>query len=473
MSLRLRLALWYGGLTGVAIFLVCLLAYATHSRARYGDLDATLTSAAEHIADEYLLSATPADRAAEMATSISMGLVARVYAANGAIIAESSGAAAVPPVDPAGVLAHPSGSPFDPIAQLAPSFAPEAQRHGAFGLVVDASGVRWRLHVLPVPTLAQTVVVVASLERIDASVAQFRRVMTSFAIAGSLVTFLAGWILAGGALRPVALLTAAAGSIARERSFSRRIAPGPRRDELGQLATTFNEMLDSLERAYRAEQRFVGDASHELRAPLTAIQANLDLLERRPGMAEEERMTAISEASREAHWLAKLVADLLALARADAGVPIQRRRVELDRVVLDAVSAARHLAVGQKVAIAELVQAAVTGDQDRLKQLVLILLDNALKYTPPDGTVSVRLTRDAATVTVALADTGVGIPANDIPRVYERFYRADPARSRDPGGTGLGLSIARWIVLQHAGDITLESTPGCGTVVLVTLPAVD
>jgi two-component system OmpR family sensor kinase len=472
MSLRLRLALWYGGLTGVAIFLVCLLAYAMHSRARYDDLDGTLTSAAEHIADEYLLAATPADRAAEMATSISMGLVARVYAANGAIIAESSGAAIVPPIDPAEVLTHPSGPPFDSIAQLAPSFAPEAQRHGAFGLVVDASGVRWRLHVLPVPELAQTVVVAASLERIDASITRFRGIMTFLAVSSGLVTFLAGWVLAGGALRPVALLTAAAGSIARARSFSQRVAPGPRRDELGQLATTFNEMLDSLERAYRAEQRFVGDASHELRAPLTAIQANLDLLERRPGMAEQERATAIAEASREAHRLAKLVADLLALARADAGVTLQRRRVELDRVVLDALSAARHLACGQRVTISELVQSAVTGDEDRLKQLILILLDNALKYTPPDGTVSVRLIRDETSVTVTVADTGVGIPTDEIPRVFERFYRADPARSRDPGGTGLGLAIARWIVQQHAGSITLESKPGRGTVVVVKLPAV-
>jgi two-component system, OmpR family, sensor kinase len=238
------------------------------------------------------------------------------------------------------------------------------------------------------------------------------------------------------------------------------------------LALTFNEMLDSLERAYRAEQRFVGDASHELRAPLTAIQANLDLLERRPNMSEEDRATAIGDASREAHRLARLVADLLALARADAGVAIRRLRVELDRALLETLSAARPLGRGQDLEISDLVPSAVEGDEDRLRQLLLILLDNAFKYTPSDGTVTIGLTRENGWAVVTVADSGVGIPADEIPRVFERFYRADPARSRDPGGTGLGLAIARWIIQQHGGEISLESKLDQGTTVRVRLPVV-
>ncbi|MCC6175714.1 MAG: HAMP domain-containing protein, partial [Chloroflexi bacterium] len=280
MSLRLRLALWYGGLTGIAIALVCLLAYAIHSRAHYDDLDGTLTNAAEHIIDEYVLAATPADRATRMAASISLGLAVRLYGADGQILEESPGASVLPPIDPGAVLAHPSGPPYDAIAYLAPAFAPEAERHGAFGLVNDGSGARWRLHVLEVPGRNQTVVVGASLERIDASIMRFRELMIGIAAASTAVTFAVSWLLAAGALRPVAVLSATARAIARARTFSKRVTPGPRQDELGELSLTFNEMLDSLEEAYRAEQRFVGDASHELRAPLTAIQANLDLLQR-------------------------------------------------------------------------------------------------------------------------------------------------------------------------------------------------
>lgn len=471
MSLRLRLALWYGGLTGVTIALVCLLAYAIHSRAHYDDLDGTLTSAAEHIADEYLQASTPAERAARVAMSISTGVLVRVYEADGTVIAEPPGAGGFPSVDPEQVLANPSGPPFDAVARLAPAFAPEAGRHGAFGLVVDHTRVRWRLHVLPMPEVGQTVVVAASLERIDASIARFRALMATIAVASALATFVVSWLLAGGALRPVSVLTATAGAIARARSFSQRVPPGPHRDELGQLALTFNEMLDSLERAYRAEQRFVGDASHELRAPLTAIQANLDLMERRPDMPSEERATAIAEASREAHRLAELVADLLVLARADAGGRIRRERVELDRVLLETLSSARHLARGQRLDVSELVPSTVEGDEDRLKQLVLILLDNALKYTPAEGSVTVALAREGDLAILTVADTGVGIPADDIPRVFERFYRADPARARDPGGTGLGLSIAQWIVQQHHGEIAVVSEPGRGTTARVRLPA--
>jgi signal transduction histidine kinase len=407
-----------------------------------------------------------------MAASISVGLLVRVYGSDGGVVAESPDAASLPPIDPVAALASPSGPAFDPIARLVPPFMPEAERHGAFGLIVDSTGSRWRLHILPVPQLDQMVVVATSLERIDASIARFRQLMAAIALLSALATFLVSWLLASGALRPVAIMTSTASSIARARTFSKRVPPGSRKDELGQLALTFNEMLDGLERAYRAEQRFVGDASHELRAPLTAIQANLDLLERRPDMSDEDRATAIGDASREAHRLARLVADLLALARADAGVTIRRLRVELDRALLETLSAARPLGRGQQLEISDLAPSAVEGDEDRLRQLFLILLDNAFKYTPADGTVTVGLTHENGWAVVTVADSGVGIPTDEIPRVFERFYRADPARSRDPGGTGLGLAIARWIVQQHRGEISLESESGQGTTVRVRLPIV-
>jgi signal transduction histidine kinase len=291
-------------------------------------------------------------------------------------------------------------------------------------------------------------------------------------VLGAAATFTVGLLLAGRALRPVSELTDTARSIARSRDFEHRVQVRTRQDELGRMAITFNEMLASLEQAYAAQQRFVSDASHELRAPLTAIQGNLELLEDRPNLATSDRQEAVGEAAREARRMSTLVADLLALARADAGVSVRRERVELDRVLLETMGEARHLARGQRLEVGALEPAIINGDTDRLKQLLLILIDNALKYTPAVGQITLGLRHRDAIVEIAVEDTGIGIPEADLPHVFERFYRADPARSRDPGGTGLGLSIAQWIAHQHDGDIRLSSRVGSGTTAIVRLPAV-
>jgi two-component system, OmpR family, sensor kinase len=161
---------------------------------------------------------------------------------------------------------------------------------------------------------------------------------------------------------------------------------------------------------------------------------------------------------------------MLALARADAGVTLQHRPVELDTIVLDAFRSARQLVRGQELELDTFEPAQVVGDEDRLKQLLLILLDNALKYTPAGGQVTLGLRHRDTKAEVVVRDTGIGIAAGDLPHVFERFYRADPARNRDSGGTGLGLPIARWIAQQHGGDVTIESEPGRGTTAVVRLP---
>ena len=200
------------------------------------------------------------------------------------------------------------------------------------------------------------------------------------------------------------------------------------------------------------------------------IQANLELLEHQPAMSAAERDAAVQVAHTEAARLARLVADLLVLARADTGVPVRHDPVDLDRVVVAVLDEARLLAPHRRIAIATLDPAVVAGDADRIKQLVLNLVGNAMKYTPADGRITVALRRAGPVAEIEVRDTGIGIPAADLPRVFERFYRADPARTRDAGGTGLGLSIALWIARQHGGDIVLASEPGRGTVATVRLP---
>jgi signal transduction histidine kinase len=470
MSIRLRLACWYGGLTGIVLIIVLLLTYAIHTRAHYADLDRVMVRATAHLADEYRLAASP-DQAAEIFDNpVAPDLVARAYGPDGTLLAASPSARMAPAVNPRAVMEDPSGPPYDRVVRLAPSLVTVDAGAGTFGIATDTDGNRWRLYAVPVAGTDVDLLTAAPLERIDTSVARFRQVVILLTFAGATVTLIAGALLAGRALRPVALVTQTAIDIRRSRALSQRVPVGSGRDELDRLAATFNDMLASLEQAAQAQQRFVSDASHELRAPLTIIQANLEFVEQRPALPDADRQEAIEEASREARRLASLVGDLLALARADAGVELRHERVELDRVLLDAYADARRLARGQRLEIDGLEPVVVEGDRDRLKQLLIILFDNAVKYTPPEGRIAAGLTSTGDCVEIRIRDEGVGIPAEDLPHVFERFYRADPARSRDPGGTGLGLSIARWIAQQHGGDIRLTSEVGRGTTAVVRIP---
>jgi signal transduction histidine kinase len=469
MSLRLRLAIWYGGLTGLAVVLVALFAYAEHARTHYDEMDRTLLGATEHLAGVHTAQASPRELTDALAVPFMPHLVMAVYGPDAEVLAVSPHAEQAPSMDPRAVLAGPSVSALDLVARLAPSLRQAEADGGRFGLITAATGERWRLYARPLGE-TRALLAAAPLAEIDTSVGLFRRYMAVLAALAAGLSLAGAYLVARSALHPIATLTETAGAIARSRSFSRRVPPGTGQDELGRLALTFNDMLASLEEAYRSQQRFVGDASHELRAPLTAIQANLELLERRPDMPADERREAVTEASREAHRLARLVAELLALARADAGLTLRREPVELDRVLLDVLSQARHLAHGQRLEVGPLQPTVVQANPDSLKQLLLILLDNAIRYTPPEGRIGVELERNGRAAEVRVRDTGVGIPAADLPRVFDRFYRADPARARDPGGAGLGLSIARWIADQHGGEVSLESAPGRGTTALVRLP---
>ncbi len=469
MSLRLRLGLWYGGLTGITVLLVCFVVYTVHTRAHYDDLDRALVGAALHVAEESAL-LSPGQEAQALTAPVAPQVVIGIYDARGQSLATTPHATDAPAVDPRSLIAQRSQAPFGLFVQLAPRLIGVESDGGVLGVARDADGDRWRVYALPIARTGGYVVARAPLESIDASVAWLRRLVISLAILSAALAFLTGWLLARRALRPVAVLTNTARAIALARDFDRRVPTTADHDELGKLARTFNEMLASLERAYQAQQRFVSDASHELRAPLTVIQANLELIEDQPMMPPEEHREVIQQASDEARRLTALVADLLALARADAGIPVRHERVELDRVLLEALREARHLAHGQRLAIRELEPTIVSGDPDRLKQLLLILLDNAIKYTPPAGEIMAAIVRQNGTVELSVRDTGMGIPPDDLPHVFERFYRADPGRARDPGGTGLGLSIAEWIVHGHGGTIALDSAMGTGTTVTVHLP---
>ncbi len=433
----------------------------------YDDLDRNLVENAIHTVSEIK---TPADK---LGPGSGIEVILRLHEQNGTLKGRSLGTETLPDIDPRLVVADLGGSAFDLVAGLAPSIValPSGSERGTFGLV-STSEQRWRVYVLPLSlngTPAGYVEALTSLKSIDAATERFRLILLAFGLFGTVVALVGGWILSGHALRPVARMVKAAQTISTSRNFSHRVEMPLHQDELGQLATTFNQMLESLEEAYRSQQRFISDASHELRAPLTAIQGNLELMRLQKNMSETEREEALAEAEREAARLTRLVKDLLALARADAGMPLKFRRVDLDVVVLEVFHSVRTLVHGQKLILDPFKPIQIVGDEDQLKQLVLILLDNALKYTPVDVQVRLGLRRLDNQVEITVQDTEVGISAKDLPHVFERFYRADPARGRDPGGTGQGLAIAFWITQQHGGSIELNSQVGQGTTAKVHL----
>ena len=236
-------------------------------------------------------------------------------------------------------------------------------------------------------------------------------------------------------------------------------------------ATLAQQSIKPIESAINQMRRFMGDAAHELKTPIAVLRARTDVALQRERSGEEYQ-EILRGVSKESERLGSLVENMLLLARADAGQwPVQKVRVFLDDILMDAASAARALGVTKNVQIemSTLEEAAVHGDPTLLRQLFMILLDNAIHFTPEGGKVTATAEKNGRTCSVTIQDTGVGIPHSALPHVFERFFRADPARSR--GGAGLGLSIARWIVDAHAGRIEVTSTEGQGTSVEVKLPA--
>jgi signal transduction histidine kinase len=222
-----------------------------------------------------------------------------------------------------------------------------------------------------------------------------------------------------------------------------------------------------LQSAYQAQRRFVSDASHELRTPLTTIRGNLGLLQREPPITEADRVAVIDDLVSESERLSRLIADLLTLARSDAGRPLRQEPVPLAPLIGDVV---RRLGVLHPERILQELQpeALALGDRDALTQVLLILLDNALKFTPPEGTVTITTAAHADQVVLQVKDSGVGIAPDALPHIFERFYQGDTARTGT--GTGLGLAIARAMVEGQHGSIAVASRPGQGSTFTVTLP---
>lgn len=308
---------------------------------------------------------------------------------------------------------------------------------------------------------------------LDSTQRTLSTVLIGLAVVSMALAGLAGWLITGQALAPLASATQVATRITRADDLSRRIPlTGSESEEVAQLINAFNETLTRMEGLFTSQRRFVADVSHELRTPLTVIKGEISLM-RRMGKVDEESLTSVEA---EVDRLTRLVGDLLLLAQAESGrLPMQMKPVELDTVLLEVFQQMRTLAGEKlKLRISEIDQVQVTGDRDRLKQVLVNLAGNAVQYTPAGGQVTFSLQKEGSSARLIVSDTGPGIPKQDQAHIFERFYRGERSRKRQPGaqssGFGLGLSIAYWIVRNHSGSIEVDSREGQGTSFCVRIP---
>ena len=278
------------------------------------------------------------------------------------------------------------------------------------------------------------------------------------------------WLTLGQSLKPLEAITQTAEQINRADDLSRRIPYyGPANNEIGDLVGSFNQTLERLEALFTSQQRLLADVSHELRTPLTVIKGNADLM-RRMKSFDMESLTSIDQ---EAGRLSRLVGGLLLLAQAESGkLALAMQRVELDLLLTEVFQEMIVLAGNRvRVHLNEIDQVYVNGDRDRLKQVLINLVANAIQYTPPGGDIFLSLDTIKEQARIICRDTGPGIPAEDLPHIFERFYRAEKSRTRGKTTSfGLGLSIANWIVERHGGRIEVNSREGVGTTFAIWLP---
>lgn len=472
-SLRGRLTIWHALVLGLVLIAFTVAVYALLARSLATEIDRTLVDRAEEVNRSMQRGAAfghrrpveipRPDRFASADTFVQIATL------GGEILVTSDNLApAKLPIDAAALASLRVGQPIFESSRV--------------------QGVLMRVYSTPLRRVddpAGILQVARSLEGIERALGRLRL----FAGAGLIVAVgfsgLVVWLTTGRALQPLEQLIQTAEGIGTARDLRRRVPAPVAEDEVGRLATTFNRMLERLEAsdaelrsayarvedALQAQRRFVADASHELRTPLTTIRGNASMLRRFNDVSAQDRTEALDQIGHEAERMSRLVQDLLTLARADAGQRLRRQMVELAPLIEDVVGQVRFLAHERRFDLDLVTPASVVGDPDALHQLVLILLDNAVKYTQPADRICVSLGVTGDDVQITVADTGGGIAREDLPHIFERFYRANDGRNAT--GTGLGLSIAEWIVAEHGGRIAVSSRSGAGATFVVTLPLIQ
>ena len=355
-------------------------------------------------------------------------------------------------------------------------FAPgsDGSRRATAGAI--SGGERFRLLAYTTPFPNTTLIIGAPLHETDTTLNQLKRIellVTGGVIVAGLL--LALWLIAAS-LRPLRRIEETAAAIGAG-DLTRRVEPGGGTTEIGRLGGALNAMLGQIEDAFAERsasearlRRFISDASHELRTPIAAVSAYAELFDRGARDHPDDLERSMTGIQRETRRMGLLVGDLLLLARLDQGRPLEAKPVDLTALAGEAVDTAHAMEPGRPIALEAPAAVTVTGDGERLRQVIDNLLANVRAHTPAGAPAVVRVRQQGDAAVLEVTDGGPGLTAEEAAHVFERFYRGDPSRSRDHGGAGLGLAIVAAIVEAHAGAVAVESAPGTGTTFRVTLP---
>lgn len=469
-SMRTRLTLWYVGVLALALVAFSASVYAVTAYNLHQRLDTGLRTllqvavvSLKHGAEEGLTNEAAAKReVAELSTSLQS---LAIFDADGRLMAES--------LSRDGFYAR--------LPQL--NLIPDSEAYLYTTSGGEDGDDHFRLAVqraLVTPDGKPLIVLVSQpLEPVED---ELELLLSIFASAAPIALLLAGgggWFLAHKSLAPVVTMSEQARRIGAENLDERLPVANPR-DELGRLAVVFNELLARLSAAFAQQRQFMADASHELRTPLSVVQTAASVTLEQQHRAESDYRDALAVIGDQARRLSRIVGDMFTLARADSGRrPLTLVSFYLDELIGETARAASVLAArkGVTVEAAESAEVLYYGDEDLLRQMLLNLLDNAIRHTPAGGVVRLSLAQFGSTCEVVVADTGAGIPVEAQPHIFERFYRLDKARSRfgddaksNGGGAGLGLSIARWVAEAHGGTLRLVRSDSTGAVFAVKLP---
>ena len=460
-SIRLRLTLYFVGAMALVIVAIFSLIYFGLEPRLLASVDATLIDAAARSVES---AAARSDEDAPRQIRLLTIAPARLMALNGELLAEDAN--------------------FPPGIALSAEMQ-TAARAGQRRIETLRIGQTWyrvlTAGILANEDAAAMIQVARALDNERAVLQDLRQLLTVAIPAALALAGLGGWLLAGSALEPTERVRRKVDGIIQSGDLSRRVSTDLPEDEIGRLAHTFDRLLERTEQSMQRERQFASDASHELRSPLTVLKGEISVTLGRARSAEEYR-DALAQLEHSVDEMSVIVEDLLTLTRASAAEASARHEIlDVGALVGLVIERLGGIAEAKRIQLigppsagpapATGGSAQVRGDRVRLQRVITNLIDNALRYTPEDGTIQARVTLDNAEVRIDVQDTGIGIAPEHIGRVFDRFFRADAARDRESGGTGLGLAIAKAIVESHGGALSVTSQLGRGTFYTIRLPA--
>ncbi len=448
ISLRWRLTLWYVAFTVFGLLGLMVISYSTLSLSLQNEIDTTLAERANHVVDALAITPNRPIQGVSLGTTDEFtepGVFLQILNADGEVVARSFnlGARRLP---------LPS---LNEMEMLAPTY---------HTLRIDEQPVRLYYKLLTREgRMAGAVQVGQSLVGLETTLSQLRWIYAVAAVIVLVFGLLSGWMVAHFGLKPVVHLTDTARDIVRAEDLRRRVPAARTKDEIAVLGATFNQMLDRLQSLFEGQRQFLAEVAHELRTPLSSMLGNVDLIVHY-GEDAERRDETIKALQRTGRHVTRLLDDLLLLAQSEAGWHLQMRPVSMDDILVEVYEASRD----PKLQLQTCEPACVMGDPDRLRQVLINLVDNATKYSSSEDIITLDLWRQNQRVWTQISNMGMDIAQEQLSQIFEPFFRLQ-AHSRQPG-SGLGLTIVRWIIQEHGGEITFESSSETGTIVKFWLP---